>query len=217
MNTATITWGIVAVVVLGAFFYFNPLKVSAPQEATPTPEPSDLSSNTTPVPFTPINTTVHVTFVTSKGNIEADLDGAKAPLAVGNFVYLAKQGFYTGIAFHRVIPDFMVQAGDPLSKDQANRAMMGTGGAGYTFKTEINDRKFVRGSLGVARTQVIDTNGSQFFICVGDKDLSFLDGQYTNFGTVTAGQDVAEAIAHVQKDDNNNPLDPIVISEVKVQ
>ncbi len=176
------------------------------------PTPSPMSDNSSQI--VPITHTVHVVLKTSKGDMTMDLDGARAPLAVGNFVTLAKAHFYDGVSFHRVIPNFMIQTGDPLSKDPAKRAQHGTGGPGYTFKTELPDAPFVRGAVGMARTAQLDTNGSQFFIMVAD--MHSLDGQYTNFGTVTAGLDVADAIVSVPRDDNDNPLEPITITSVTV-
>lgn len=162
----------------------------------------------------PISTTIKVTLKTSKGDIQADLDGASAPLTVGNFAYLSKQHFYDGVTFHRVIPKFMIQAGDPLSKDPAQRLSHGTGGPGYQFKNEANTRKFVRGALGMANSGP-NTNGSQFFIVTGDA-FPDLDGGYTNFGTVTAGMDVADTISNVPRDGRDNPLEPVVIQQVIV-
>lgn len=197
------------------------IHINSSPSLTPMPSPSasTVPSSMPAVSFSqvkPISSVVHVVLKTSQGDIAIDLDGTKAPLAVGNFVYLAGQHFYDGVTFHRVIPGFMIQAGDPLSRDPAQRARHGTGGPGYTFKTELPERPFVRGSLGVARTQQLDTNGSQFFITTGE-DVSFLNGQYTNFGTVTSGMDVADAIVSAQRDANDNPLQPISILSTVVE
>jgi len=99
----------------------------------------------------PINEVVRITMKTSLGDIDIALDGTRAPLTVGNFAALAKKDFYDGTAFHRVIPDFMIQGGDPLAKDQANRAMQGTGGPGYTFKDEINANSYGLDKIKVAQ------------------------------------------------------------------
>jgi peptidylprolyl isomerase len=174
-------------------------------------------SSISPVSFSdvkPINTVVHVTLKTSKGDIALDLDGTTAPVAVGNFVYLANQHYYDGVTFHRVIPSFMIQSGDPLSKDPNKREQHGTGGPGYQFPNETNDLKFVRGAIGMANAGR-DTNGSQFFIMVAD--VPSLNGDYTNFGKVTSGMDVADAIVKVPRDSRDNPLDPVTINSITVQ
>ena len=109
-----------------------------------------------------------------------------APKTVENFKKLAKSGFYDGTAFHRIVKDFMIQGGDPLSKN--NSRDVGTGGPGYTIKAEFNEKPHVRGVISMARSQHPDSAGSQFFICLDDAD--FLDGQYTAFGKLTKGDDV---------------------------
>ena len=157
--------------------------------------------------FTPLNEIVHATIKTSMGTIELELNGLVAPLATGNFVHLAKSGFYNGVIFHRVIKGFMIQAGDPTGT--------GSGGPGYTFKTELNDQKFVKGALGVARTNQLDTNGSQFFIMTADN--FGLNGQYTQFGKVLSGQDVVDAIANVQTNQDDKPVQAITIESVTIK
>ncbi len=128
---------------------------------------------------------------TKYGNIEVEFFSDKAPGHVKNFKTLAKTGFYNGTLFHRVIPGFMVQGGDPNSKS-ADRDRHGVGGPGYTIKAEFNDVKHERGVLSMARAQDPDSAGSQFFIVI--KDSFFLDGQYTVFGKVTKGIEVADKI-----------------------
>lgn len=117
-----------------------------------------------------------------------------APKTVENFKKLAKQGFYDGTAFHRIIKGFMIQGGDPLTKDASAESRWGTGGPGYQIKAEFNDRKHQRGVISMARSQNPDSAGSQFFICHGD--ASFLDRQYTAFGKLIKGDDVLEKIAN---------------------
>jgi len=134
-----------------------------------------------------------------------------APGHVKNFIDLAKKGFYDGTTFHRVIPGFMIQGGDPNSKNPDKRTH-GTGGPGYTIKAEFNDKPHKRGTLSMARAQSPDSAGSQFFICV--KDSPFLDRQYTVFGEVVSGMDVADKIVSQPKDRNDNPNDRI---EMKVK
>ncbi|MDP9132222.1 MAG: peptidylprolyl isomerase, partial [Nitrospirota bacterium] len=133
--------------------------------------------------------------VTSKnepwGQIVLRLFSDVAPKHVKNFVDLAKQGFYDGTTFHRVIPGFMIQGGDPNTKDvSASRDRHGTGGPGYTIKAEFNDTPHKRGIVSMARAQSPDSAGCQFFICVADS--AFLDRQYTAFGRVVRGMDVAD-------------------------
>jgi peptidyl-prolyl cis-trans isomerase B (cyclophilin B) len=111
-----------------------------------------------------------------------------APKTVANFKKLAKEGFYDGTAFHRIVKDFMIQGGDPLTKDPAKEAMWGTGDPGYKIKAEFNDRPHVRGVLSMARSADPDSAGSQFFICLAD--ASFLNRKYTAFGKLIKGDDV---------------------------
>ena len=162
----------------------------------------------------PINETMRATLKTTKGDITIELYGADAPLTVGNFVSLANQNFYDGTAFHRVIADFMIQGGDSLSKDQTKRHLHGTGQLPYEIPDEINDRKLVRGSLGAANRGP-NTNGSQFFIVTADA-TPHLDGRHTNFGQVVEGMDVVDAIANVEKDNRDNPLEPVTIEDVVI-
>jgi peptidyl-prolyl cis-trans isomerase B (cyclophilin B) len=134
-----------------------------------------------------------------------------APNHVAGFIELAKKGFYNGTTFHRVIPGFMIQGGDPNSKDP-DRMKHGTGGPGYTLKAEFNDRPHVRGTLSMARAGHPDSAGSQFFICVAD--ARFLDKNYTVFGEVESGMDVADKIVSQPRDARDNPLERI---EMKVR
>src|SRR5512147_664631 len=134
-----------------------------------------------------------------------------APGHVANFVKLSKEGFYNGTTFHRVIPGFMIQGGDPNSKNPDKRAH-GTGGPGYTIKAEFNDRPHKRGTLSMARAASPDSAGSQFFICV--KDSSFLDRQYTVFGEVVSGMEAVDKIVSQPRDAADNPNDRI---EMKVK
>ncbi len=130
-----------------------------------------------------------------------------APQHVKNFLELAKKGVYDHTIFHRVIPGFMIQGGDPLTKDPAKRAAAGTGGPGYTIKAEFNNRPHKRGTLSMARMSMPDSAGSQFFICV--KDAPFLDHQYTVFGEVVKGMDVVDKIVSQPRDARDNPLERI--------
>jgi cyclophilin family peptidyl-prolyl cis-trans isomerase len=144
------------------------------------------------------------TLRTSKGDVELELFPDDAPKTVANFEKLATEGFYDGLTFHRVLPDFMVQAGCPRGD--------GTGGPGYQFEDEINEHKVERGALAMANAGP-DTNGSQFFIVTADA-CPWLDGKHTVFGRVTSGQDVVEAISQVDRDERDRPREPVVIESV---
>ena len=139
---------------------------------------------------------------TKFGNIELRFFPDVAPNHVNNFIELAKKGFYDGTTFHRVIPGFMIQGGDPNSKD-ADRSKHGTGSPGYTLKAEFNDKSHKRGIVSMARSGHPDSAGSQFFICVAD--ATQLDRQYTVFGEVVSGMEVVDKIVTRPRDGNNNP------------
>ena len=143
---------------------------------------------------------------TSLGKIEFEFLEDKAPGHVKNFKDLANDQFYNGTIFHRVIPGFMVQGGDTNTKSD-DRSTHGTGGPGHTIKAEFNDESHDRGIVSMARSQDPDSAGSQFFVVVKDSD--FLDGQYTAFGRVTSGMDVADKIVNSPRDNNDNPLERI--------
>jgi peptidyl-prolyl cis-trans isomerase B (cyclophilin B) len=148
---------------------------------------------------------------TKFGNMEIGFFPDVAPDHVNNFIELAKKGFYDGTTFHRVIPGFMIQGGDPNSKDP-DRSKHGMGGPGYTIKAEFNDKPHKRGILSMARAAHPDSAGSQFFICVADS--FFLDRQYTVFGEVVSGMEVADKIVSQQRDRMDNPVERI---EMKVK
>lgn len=147
---------------------------------------------------------------TKFGNIELRFFPDVAPEHVNNFIELAKKGFYDGTTFHRVIPGFMIQGGDPNSKD-ADKSKHGMGGPGHTIKAEFNEKPHKRGALSMARSAHPDSAGSQFFICVAD--ANFLDRQYSVFGEVASGIEAVDAIVSQPRDGNDNPLDRI---EMKV-
>lgn len=151
---------------------------------------------------------------TTLGTIEVGFFPDKAPGHVKNFKDLAEKGFYNGTAFHRVIPGFMIQGGDPNSKSQ-DKSSHGTGGPGYTIDAEFNDTPHNRGVLSMARSQDPNSAGSQFFIVV--KDSHFLDGQYTVFGEVLDGMDVADEIVNSPRDGNDNPDERIEMTTVKIE
>ena len=137
-----------------------------------------------------------LTMTTNHGDIVLELFDEDAPETVGNFRRLAEDGFYDGLIFHRVIPDFMIQGGCPEGT--------GTGGPGYTFKDEINEHKIVRGALAMANAGP-NTNGSQFFIVTVDS-APWLDGKHTVFGEVTDGMDVVDAISELPRDGRDRPM-----------
>jgi len=145
---------------------------------------------------------------TKLGNIELRFFPDVAPNHVQNFIDLAKKGFYDGTTFHRVIPGFMIQGGDPNTKNP-DRSKHGFGGPGYTVKAEFNKKLHKRGTLSMARSQDPDSAGSQFFICVADAPS--LNGKYTVFGEVTSGMDVADKIVNQARDKRDNPNDRIEI------
>jgi cyclophilin family peptidyl-prolyl cis-trans isomerase len=158
---------------------------------------------------------IQVVMKTSQGDITLELFTDKAPKTVQNFITLAQQDFYDGILFHRVIPEFMIQAGDPNTKSQPdNWDIHGTGGPGYTFEDEINDEKLIRGSLAMANAGP-NTNGSQFFIVVAN-DTPWLDGRHTNFGRVLEGMDVVDAIVSVEANERDHPLQDVVITDIQI-
>ena len=145
---------------------------------------------------------------TNFGNIVIQLYPDVAPGHVENFVKLAQDGFYDGSTFHRVIPGFMIQGGDTNSKDD-DRSNDGQGGPGYTINAEFSDKPHKRGILSMARAQDPNSAGSQFFIVVADSN--FLDGQYTVFGEVIEGMDVADKIVNVERDGMDNPLEKVTM------
>lgn len=153
---------------------------------------------------------------TNLGTIKFKFLDDKAPGHVKNFVDLAKKGFYDGTRFHRVIPGFMIQGGDPNSKS-GDRSRMGTGGPGYQVKAEFNDTPHLRGIVSMARSQDPNSAGSQFFICVDA--APFLNGQYTAFGQVVEGMDVVDKIVNLKRDGNDNPLEEnkAIMTKVTIQ
>ena len=150
---------------------------------------------------------------TTLGDIELELQNDIAPGHVKNFKDLAEKGFYDGTTFHRVIPGFMIQGGDPNTKSD-DRSTHGMGGPGYTIKAEFSSTPHTRGVLSMARSQDPDSAGSQFFVVV--KDSSFLDNQYTAFGRVTKGMEVVDKIVSVPRDSKDNPDEKVEIKSVKM-
>ena len=151
---------------------------------------------------------------TSAGEIVLEFLPEVAPKHVENFKKLAQAGFYDGTAFHRVIKGFMIQGGDPNTKDDAKQHLWGTGGPGHQVKAEFNDQPHVRGVLSMARSNHPDSAGSQFFICHGDP--RFLDRQYTAFGKLIKGDDVLEKIATTPTVPGDRPVTKQTLLSVKI-
>jgi peptidyl-prolyl cis-trans isomerase B (cyclophilin B) len=148
------------------------------------------------------NATLH----TNHGAIEVELFDEDAPRTVGNFIDLAGRGYYDGLTFHRVIPDFMIQGGCPRGD--------GTGGPGYEFDDEHNGRPVERGALAMANRGP-NTNGSQFFIVTAEA-CPWLDGKHTVFGRVTSGMEVADEISNVERDAHDRPREPVMLERVEL-
>ena len=148
------------------------------------------------------NATLH----TNHGPIEIELHEDEAPKTVANFTKLVGEGYYDGLTFHRVIPDFMIQGGDPTGT--------GSGGPGYTFEDEFNEHKVERGALAMANAGP-NTNGSQFFIVTADA-CPWLDGKHTVFGRVTKGMPIADAISALTTDGRDKPVEDAIIERVEL-
>ena len=150
---------------------------------------------------------------TNLGNIQFELLSDIAPETVRNFIKLAKSGFYDGTLFHRVIPKFMIQGGDPNTKE-SDKSTWGTGGPGYNMKAEFNSRSHLRGIVSMARSSDPDSAGSQFFIVTSDS--TFLDREYTVFGQVADGMEVADKIVNLPRDENDCPLQEAKMLQVTI-
>ncbi len=203
--------------VLGAGYWFVFISGQGASTAT-----GDLGINlqyasTTPsqASTTQTKNTMKATLHTTKGDIVIEFMSADAPNTVANFTKLAKEGFYNGTKFHRVIKNFMIQGGDPLTKDDTKAAQWGTGGPGYQFADEIhaNNRNAV-GTIAMANAGP-NTNGSQFFINVADNN--FLDTKHTVFGKVVSGMEVVKAIEATPTAAGDRPISPMVITSITVE
>lgn len=156
---------------------------------------------------------------TNKGRIVVEFWPDVAPETVANFKKLAREGFYDGTLFHRIIPGFMAQGGDPLTKDASKESQWGTGGPGYKVQAEFNDRKHERGVLSMARSMDPDSAGSQFFLMFGRSP--HLDGQYTAFGKMLAGEETLAAIEKTPvgmsaMGELSKPKEKVVLQSVKI-
>jgi len=177
------------------------------------------AANSQPVTSTTTSTNIkkamQATLHTNQGDITIEFLGNDAPNTVANFTKLAQEGFYNGTKFHRVIKGFMIQGGDPLTKDDAMQARWGTGGPGYQFADEIHaNNKNEIGTISMANSGP-NTNGSQFFINVAPNN--FLDGKHTVFGKVTAGMDVVAKIEATQTGANDRPVQPMIIESISLK
>lgn len=156
---------------------------------------------------------IYAVVETNFGDITLELFSADAPKTVENFTSLSRSGFYNGTKFHRVIKDFMIQGGDPFSKDD-DWSNDGTGGPGYQFEDEINSHKIVKGVLAMANSGP-DTNGSQFFIVTAEA-TPWLDGKHTAFGQVVEGIDVVAKIENVPTNPNDHPTEDVVVEGIEI-
>ena len=150
---------------------------------------------------------------TNLGNIQFELLADVAPETVRNFIKLAKSGFYDGTLFHRVIPKFMIQGGDPNTRE-SDKSTWGTGGPGYNIKAEFSSRSHLRGIVSMARSADPDSAGSQFFIVTSDS--TFLDREYTVFGQVLVGMEVADKIVNLPRDGNDCPQQEAKMLQVTI-
>lgn len=195
MNKITSVIVVIIIIALGFFIYFSNVN----QEGNMT---DDTSSNT------------NIVLKTNMGDIEVELFTAEAPVTSGNFLKLATEDFYDGVKFHRVIDRFMVQTGDPNSKDDSKKGLWGTGGPGYAIPDEFaQGLSNVRGTLSMANAGP-NTGGSQFFI--NTVDNTPLDGKHSVFGKVTGGMEVVDAISKVKTGPNDVPLEAVIIEDVIV-
>lgn len=188
----------------------NSTTASTKTSSTPTVQSAPATKTEEPQPIHKDMAKISTKF----GDIIIELDSEAAPLTVANFKKLASEGFYNGTTFHRVIPGFMIQGGDPLSKDTNARGSHGTGGPGYTVPAEIK-LPHRRGTIATARlgdtvNPKRESSGSQFFICVAD--TPFLDNQYTAFGHVVSGIEIADKIVSQKRDARDNPVEPITMT-----
>lgn len=195
-------------------------EVPLAQETTPTTATASGSPATTTEASLPTTKSdkkmyTQATLKTNLGDIVIALDTTNTPKTAENFTNLAESGFYNGTKFHRIIKGFMIQGGDPLSKDDSKQAYWGTGGPGYQFDDEIKPTNSnVAGTISMANAGP-NTNGSQFFINVADN--GFLNGKHTVFGKVTSGYDLVEKMSMVATAPNDRPLEAIVINSIELK
>lgn len=174
---------------------------------------ADNTSSAAPALDSEYQKIMNATMKTSLGEIKIELYGDKTPITAGNFAKLAEAGFYDGVKFHRVISGFMIQGGDPLTKDDAQKELWGTGGPGYKFNDEPFEGQYARGTIAMANSGP-NTNGSQFFIMHADYPLP---PQYVIFGKVLEGMEAVDAIAALETDARDCPLNPPVIESINIE
>lgn len=174
---------------------------------------ADNTSSAAPALDSEYQKIMNATMKTSLGEIKIELYGDKTPITAGNFAKLAEAGFYDGVKFHRVISGFMIQGGDPLTKDDAQKELWGTGGPGYKFNDEPFEGQYARGTIAMANSGP-NTNGSQFFIMHADYPLP---PQYVIFGKVLEGMETVDAIAALETDARDCPLNPPVIESINIE
>lgn len=225
-NETKVTYGIIGgliILLIGLAYILQGGSADVETEDKATTTPKKVTQTVPPTPTTTTSTTTtmenkkytEATITTNKGVIQISFDQNK-PLTVSNFGKLAESSFYNGVRFHRVIQGFMIQAGDPLSKDEANRNRWGTGGPGYKFNDELTGQEqYTVGTLAMANSGP-NTNGSQFFIVTAQPGVP-LPPSYTVFGKVTKGLEVALAIEKVQTNPSDQPLEDIIIEKVEVK
>jgi cyclophilin family peptidyl-prolyl cis-trans isomerase len=220
MSTQNIIFTVVAVVFVIFIVVVGGTK-KAPETTTPTNTTATTTTETTTKAKETVSETnskkpmTSVVMTTNKGAITIELFADTKPNTVANFVKLANEGFYNGTRFHRVIKGFMIQGGDPLSKDMTKQAYWGTGGPGYQFADEIGaDNKNVIGSISMANSGP-NTNGSQFFINTADNN--FLNPKHTAFGRVTAGMEVVTAIENTKTGAQDRPVEDMIIEKIEVK
>ncbi|MES3005840.1 MAG: peptidylprolyl isomerase [Patescibacteria group bacterium] len=211
MHNTSFSLAIVAILLFGGFAIWLGLKgpdntkqmAVVPSAVSSESEPLTIINNKQKI----MNATLH----TNKGDITIEFSSA-TPNTVENFIKLAKSGFYDGVKFHRVIKEFMIQGGDPLSKDDSMLSRWGTGGPGYTFADEITSTNSNDiGTIAMANAGP-NTNGSQFFINLNNNN--FLDTKHTVFGHITIGMDVVRAIGQLETNSSDRPIEPVVIERI---
>jgi peptidylprolyl isomerase len=204
------------IILLGtALWFFSPHRASAPpqeQNATETtPTPITQETLNTQNTMTEHNTASLITLSTTLGDVQIRLYTDTMPITTANFAKLVSEGFYDGTAFHRVIPGFMIQGGDPLTKDAGMKARWGTGGPGYAIADELpQEHSNTRGTISMANSGP-NTGGSQFFINVADN--TFLDPKHPVFGEVVSGMEVVDAIVNLPRNERDVPNDVPVITK----
>lgn len=211
MSTQNIIFTVVAVAFIIFIVWIGGAKKT---QNSPTPANTTTNSETKSETNSKKSMTTAI-MTTNKGEITLELFGDIKPNTVENFTKLAQEGFYNGTRFHRVIKGFMIQGGDPLSKDIANQNRWGTGGPGYQFADELRtENKNVIGTISMANAGP-NTNGSQFFINTANNN--FLDGKHTVFGRVTAGMDVVTGIENTKTGESDRPLEDMIIEKIEIK